>query len=123
MSKIATLRKGVNVVLTETESRIQGVLDASERAVSTFVFTVFATATTAVNAIVDIVFNLAETVVEEAFSVAESVVTAALGEVSFDEEDDVINEPGVEYTGDVFLPNKDTTEFDNDTPSTTKEEN
>ena len=123
MSKVSTLRKGVDIVLAETESRIQGVLDAAERAVSIFVFTVFSAATAAINQVVDIVFDLAKVVVEEVFNVAESVVTATLGEVSFDEEDDVINEPGIEYPGDVFLPNKDTTEFNNDTPSTTKEEN
>lgn len=87
MSVVATLRKGVSVVLTEAEIRTLGVLEAAQQAVSAFVFVTFAAATTAVNAVVDIAFDLAGTAVEEAFNVAESITTAALGELPFDEDE------------------------------------
>ncbi|KKM69981.1 hypothetical protein LCGC14_1445310 [marine sediment metagenome] len=143
MNKVSTLRKGVNVVLTETENRVQGVLEAAERAVSIFVFTIFSAATAAVNQVVDIAFDLAKVVVEEAFNVAESVVTATLGEVSFDEEMNSVGtdkksfSPVLDITGDVsleelseteiigdeFLPDYGDSvqvEIDNDTPSVIK---
>ena len=122
MSKIATLRKGVDIVLVETESRIQGVLDAAERAVSIFVFTVFSAATAVINQVVDIVFDLAKVVVEEVFNVAESVVTATLGEVSFDEDDEVFDLPSSISFAD-SNGNSGQIEIDNDTPSVIEETN
>ncbi len=76
MNTIGVLRTVVNMLLTTAESRILGVLGATDLAVSAFIIAV----TNVVQTMVTAAFNLVETIITEAFTVVGSVVDAALGE-------------------------------------------
>ncbi len=80
MNTIGILRTAVNTLLTTAESRTLGVLGATDLAVVAFFIAVTDAVQAVTTQIVEIAFNLVETIITEAFNVTGSVVDAVLGE-------------------------------------------
>ena len=86
MSAITILRGAVAGATNEAENRIDGVISATESAALAFISAIFVAVEVTIRQVVQIVFDLANTVVAEGFNVIDAVATAALGAVE-DEED------------------------------------
>ena len=84
MGAVTTLRKAVDVALTEARDRALGVLDAVESAAVALIDTVAEAANEALAQVVCIAFDLVGTLVAEAFNVAGAAADAALGRAPSD---------------------------------------
>ncbi len=79
MSAITSLRGAVEDATDEVETRIIGVLQATEGAALAFISAIFVAVEVSARQVVQVVFGLANTVVVEGFTVIDAVATAALG--------------------------------------------
>jgi len=87
VSAITSLRNALEGVTDEAEDRVIGVLKAIESAILTFVSAIFGAVELATHQVVQVFFDLTQTFVIESFSVVDSVVTAALGAATNEEEE------------------------------------
>ena len=92
MSAITSLRSAIEGVTDEADDRVIGVLRATEGAALAFVNAIFVAIEVSVGQVVQVAFDLADTVVTEGFNVIDAVVTVALGAV--EDEVDIASEEG-----------------------------
>ena len=105
MSAITSLRGVIEGATNEAEYRILGVLQAIESAMLTFVSAIFVAVEVSARQIVQVFFDLTQTMVRESFNVIDAVAAVALGEVEDEDIDEKNAEAGV--TASDFIINEE----------------